>query len=237
MSSAASLAQLRARIAALEGLGREAPAGVLPLGLPAVDAALPGGGVALGGLHELRPLTAAAEPALGFAAVWLGRLAARCDRPVLWVTAAGEPYAPALAALGLPLRRLLVARPAGRAQLLWCLEAALQCPGLAGVVGELTSLDLTAARRLQLAARASGVTALVVNAGEGANNALTRWRIGPAPSAADGSWRWRLRLERCRGRAAAGEEWLVEWDDATGGLCLVALAGDRAAEPAVRRAG
>jgi len=213
MTSAADLARLRARITALEGLGRTAAGGVMPLGLPAVDTMLPGGGVALGGLHDIQPLTAAVEPALAFAAVWLGRLAAQRDRPVLWVTADCEPYAPALAALGLPPSRLVVARPKGRAQLLWAMETALQCSGLAGVAGEVGGLDLTAVRRLQLAAQASGVTALVVNSGEGANNALTRWRVGPAPSAAGGgTWRWRLQLVRCRGRAALGNEWLVEWD-------------------------
>ena len=240
MSSNASLAQLRARIAALEGLGRAAAGGVLPLGLPAVDAALPGGGVSLGGLHEIQPLTRAVEPAIGFAVVWLGRLAVHHARPVLWVTTGGEPYAPARASLGLPPARLLVARPSGRAQLLWAMETALQCPGLAGVAGEVRDLDPTAARRLQLAARASGVTALVVNTGDGANTAVSRWRVGPAPSAGAGvgPWRWRLRLVRCRGRGAGEDEWLVEWNDATRGLRLAALAADRpAAADGRRRAG
>ena len=241
MTSAATLAQLRARIIALEGVGRTAADGVMPFGLPAVDAVLPGGGVALGGLHDIQGLTpeatSAMEPALAFAAVWLGRLAMRRDRPVLWVTADREPYAPALAALGLPPSRLVVARPCGRAQLLWAMETALQCPGLAGVVGEVRGLDLTAARRLQLAAQASGVTVLAVNSGEGANNALTRWRVGPAPSSAAGGVRWRLRLVRCRGGGAGENEWLVEWDDAACGFRLAAVAADRSSAAERRRAG
>lgn len=46
---------------------------------------------------------------------------------------------------------------------LWCLTRRdLFAPGLAAVVGEVTRLNLIASRRLQLAAEASGVTALLL---------------------------------------------------------------------------
>jgi protein ImuA len=46
------------------------------------------------------------------------------------------------------------------------IEEGVRCPGLPGVVGEIGRLSLTASRRLQLAAEATGVVALV----------LRRWR-------------------------------------------------------------
>ncbi|PZQ48844.1 MAG: damage-inducible protein, partial [Rhodovulum sulfidophilum] len=48
----AALADLRLRIADLER-GRAAARPTLPFGLRAIDAALPGGGLALGALHEI----------------------------------------------------------------------------------------------------------------------------------------------------------------------------------------
>lgn len=242
------LAQLRARVAALEGVGRESVAGIQPFGVAEIDRILPWGGAPLGCLHEIASVVRADEAehgaALGFAALWLGRLAAGQGRPVLWVAERDDLYAPGLAALGLPVERLLVVRPKGAAQALWALEQGLQCRGVAGVLGEVWGLDFTAARRLQLAARASGVTALVVNRGEGTGTALTRWRVGPAPSEGPaemgvGAWRWRLELCRCRGRGTGGDgcvaTWLVEWNDETRCLRVAAPAGDRSAGAEMRR--
>ena len=85
-----SLVQLRDRIAALEAPDGRKGFAVLPLGVAAIDAVLPWGGLPLGALHEI---AAADDPddaaALGFAAIVLGRLAARQDKPVLWVAGRG----------------------------------------------------------------------------------------------------------------------------------------------------
>jgi len=234
MADSVSLAQLRGRIMALEGGVGQSSAGRISLGLDAIDAALPGGGAALAGLHEIQAMDGGTETALGFAALWLGRLADHLGKPVLWL-AAEEPYGPGLFALGLAPQRLLMVRARRPAQLLWALETALHCSDLAGVLVEMHGLELVAARRLQLAARAGGVTALLVNDGQPANNALSRWRVGPAPAALDGNWRWRLQLCRCRGQGIGEDglvaEWLVEWNNATHRLGLVAPAGHRSALP------
>ena len=54
--------------------------------------------------------------------------------------------------------------------MLLCLEEGSRHGGLAGVVGEMSRLSVTTSRRLQLAAEASGVTAL----------AIRRWRNAAA---------------------------------------------------------
>ena len=81
MSSPPALAHLRAQIARIEGEGSRA-SGVLPFGLPELDRHLPGGGLALGCLHEVAgggnggvDGAAAACFAAGIAA----RLPARCS--------------------------------------------------------------------------------------------------------------------------------------------------------------
>ncbi len=244
-----SLAELRARVAALEGIRPAEHAAVAPLGVAEIDGVLPWGGLPLGCLHEIAPVVlpdgvedGAAE---GFAALALARLAERAGKPVLWVAASGPPYAPGLAAFGLTPAHLLVVRPAKAAQILWAMEEGLHCPALAGVLGETWGVDLTAGRRLQLAAQASGVPALLLNRGAAARTAVTRWRIQAVSSAAPlagglGSWRWRVELSRCRGRGF-GEDgcvWLMEWSDEAHRLGVVAPSGDRPAEPQrSRRAG
>jgi protein ImuA len=107
------------------------------------------------------------------------------------------------------------------------MEEGLQRPGLAAVIGQPASLDLTAGRRLQLAAEGSGTLCVVLTdaAMAGAGVATTRWRVAAAPSgpafAADARdfglarARWQVTLTRCRGAVpAVGETdfgcWLVE---------------------------
>ena len=143
------LERLRARLARLEAVGRSDGA-VLPLGLPGIDRALPGGGLARGCLHELcgAPDQGAA---LGFAAVLLGRLMGDGGH-VVWIGPRDELFGPGLAELGLAPARLIVVRARARAARLWALEEALRSPGLAAALAEVDQLTLTQSRRLQLAA-------------------------------------------------------------------------------------
>lgn len=217
----ALLADLRNRIRRLEGLGGEG-GGVLPFGVPEVDAGLPDGGLPLGCLHELT----ADDPGAGtaFAAVLLARLAAARGAPALWVVGGRDLHAAGLAAYGLLPERLIAVRAERGTDALWALEEALRCGRLAAVLGEVGSLDLTASRRLQLAAEAGGVTGLLLRTGGGgragaastASAAVTRWRVAPAPSVDDGEPGvgapcWRLDLLRCRGGRPGS--WLVGWRD------------------------
>jgi protein ImuA len=189
--SAPDLAALRARIRAMERL-RPAAGEAVPVAA-AVDAALPGGGLALGQLHQVLAEDAAAT---AFAAAIAGRLAARLGRPVAWIAAGDDLYAPGLAAHGLGPETLLVVRVRSDADALWAMEEALRCPDLACVVGELRRLELTAGRRLQLAAEDGGVTGLALHPplARAANAGTTRWRVAARPGG-----RHRLTLERCRG--------------------------------------
>jgi len=245
MSASPDLARLRAAIATLDG-GEGAAHGALPLGLAPIDAHLPGFGLAFGALHEIGggdgPGRAAAA---AFAAMVLGRAAVRRDRPVLWIGAGAAPYAPGLAAFGLPPERLVMVGPLRPAQAAWAMEEGVRCPALAAVLAEGDSVDPVAARRLHLAARTSGVMGILLAPRAACVTALTRWRVGPAPSRAAlgggvGAWRWRLELLRARGRALDEDgrvgSWTVEWDDDACGLRLVAPAGDRTAAPHRRRA-
>lgn len=249
-SGRATLIQhLRAEVARL---GRPMPscreAAVLPFGVAALDAALPGGGLPRGALHEA--VGAGSDAGHGTAAaLFAAAILARGGGPVLWAAARFDLFAPALAAVGLAPARVLHVE-AGR-DVLAAMEEGLRHGGLAGVVGEIAGrLALTPSRRLHLAAEASGAIAFVLRrparsddpALAEPNAAATRWRIAPLPSAPPlphapevpglGRARWRLDLTRARGGAPLSL--IVEAPDAEGRLALAADAADRPAAAAPR---
>jgi protein ImuA len=189
MPRPANLTALRERIRQIE---RPAHHGVLSFDVAAIDRALPGGGLALGAVHEILGQGGDEEDgaaAAGFAAGILARLG---PDPILWCLKRPDLYGPGLAAHGLdPARLVIVAAPRDE-EILWAIEEGLRLPGLAAVVGEVGRLPMVAGRRLQLAAERSGVTALVLrrwrNGEEAAAErerptaALTRWRVMALPA-------------------------------------------------------
>jgi protein ImuA len=239
------LAALRRRIEAIEGAGRAAPV-VLPFDVPAIDAALPGGGLLLGALHEIAGEGPDGEDGAVAAAFLAGILARlRPPRPLLWCLPAGDLYGPGLVSCGLSPERLILVEARRDAEVLWAIEEGLRSAALAAVIGEVESLPAPASRRLQLAAEASGVTAFALRRRRGAaaagalaapNAAMTRWRVAALPGAIAagepgvGRPLWRLTLWRCRGGVPASFD--VEAGDATGHVALAAALADRPA-PAI----
>lgn len=229
---AARLAALAARVRAIEGIGAGSAAGVLPLGVPAMDAALPDGGLPLGCLHEIeaQPGTTGGPPAdgavTGFAAVLLARIARHRARPVLWIGPDDSLYAPGLVAFGLTPEHLLTARIRRPADRLWALEEAMRPtadgPALAAVLGQVDRLSLAASRRLQLAAEAGRVTLLLLRTASErprTSTAVTRWCVSTLDSPrmpvepGPGNPAWRIDLTRCRG--GRPHAWSVSWTGAT----------------------
>jgi protein ImuA len=214
----ATLARLRARLAQLDHTAKGRAA--LPLA-PEINHHLPWGGLPLAGLHEL--LSDAPGHATGFAALLLARAQARlARRAALWIAAEPDAYLPGLAGLGLDATRLFLLRAPRPRDALWAAEEALRSPATAAVLllGA-RALDMTAARRLQLAAEAGGGIALLLReeaSTAGPTAALTRWRIAPRAVAATphhlGPPAWEVSLLRARGGQPG--TWLLEWDAATG---------------------
>jgi protein ImuA len=234
---AAQLAALRARVRHLEGFADAGARGVLPLGLPELDAALPGGGLPLACLHEIAGADPAADgdagPATGFAALLAARLADRAEAAgapatVLWLAREDSLYPPGLMRFGLASDRLIVARAVSETDRLWSLEEAARSGAVAAAVGETATVGLAESRRLQLAAETGGVTLLLLQAAAAADGgtrpgtAVTRWHVAGAAArtAPDepgvGPERWRLDLVRCRGGRPGA--WTVDWLGAEGGL-------------------
>ena len=175
-TNSARVETLRREMAALETPMRRAGQGHVRFGVEEIDQAA-GGGLALGRMHEVN-----GRAAWSFAVLMAGR----AKGAVLWCARMRhdhELYPPGLNALGCDPRRLVVAECSSEADALWAAEESLRS-GAAGAVvleGE-RSLDLTAARRLQLAAEEGGALGLMVSVGHEAlfPAASTRWRFEPA---------------------------------------------------------
>jgi protein ImuA len=218
----------------------------LPFGLTDIDACLPGGGLARGALHEVIEAGLASEFA-GCTTLFAAGIAARLKGPVLWCLVRRDLFAPGLLRAGLHPDRVIYAEAEREREILPLIEEGLREKGLAAVVGEVSRLGLTASRRLQLAAEATGVTALIIRRWWTVaekelmglpSAAVTRWRISPFASHAPptpglGRTRWRVELLRCRG--GDPHSWIVEACDAKGRLALPADLADRSDQAAPSR--
>ncbi len=135
-----------------------------PSGFAALDHALPGGGWPRAGLIDIAcDATGIGELSLVLPGLVAG-LRSRGSHGV-WILPPGHarrapwvPYAPSLAAQGLALDQLVLVRPPGVGDGLWCAEQALRSRTAAHVLLWLEDLPLAslALRRLQQAAMAGG---------------------------------------------------------------------------------
>lgn len=141
------------------------------------------------------------------------------------------PYGTGLAGLGIDPARLLIVEAADDMALLRAGLEAARCPGLAALLveswGRLPAYDLTASRRLVLAAERSGVPVIMLRleASPQASAAHSRWLVQSLPStplpatprvaSAPGSPAVAAELLRWRG-GPAGSVRHLEWNDEDG---------------------
>jgi len=222
--------ELRERIRRLEGAAARRR-WVLPFGIQAIDRHLPGGGLALGALHEVAGgghgvIDGAA------AALFTAGIAARLRGQVLWCVTRQDLFTPALAQAGLVPDRVIYVEAADETSVLACFEEGLRHGGLGAVVAEVARLSMTASRRLQLAAESSGAIGIAIRRWRRQTEAadfgqptasVTRWRVSALPAAplpvpGVGRARWQLELIRCHAGECADFE--VEACDAKGRLAL-----------------
>jgi protein ImuA len=203
------------------------------------------------GLHEIKPASYRDTPAaLAFALAVIARVSGQVRRELLlWClteSAArewGHPYGPGLMALGLDPARLLIVEARTMLDAAWALEEGLKSLTLAGALGQAEIMAELAARRLGLAAQASGTPCLLVSGHRQTRlpGTLSSWRVtalgSPLASfdaAAPGAAAWHLTLERCRG-AAPGQSLIVEFSHESDGFRLPASSSPRAPEESRQR--
>lgn len=151
----AVIAELRESVDKIEG-AKLRPRLVLPFGVPSIDSALPGGGLAYGAVHEIAG--GGADAVVGAcSAMFIAGIAARTKGSVVWCLTRADIYAPALAQVGLHPDRVIYVESADEAGVMASVEEALRYGGLGAVVGEIVRLSMTDSRRFQLAAEQSGM--------------------------------------------------------------------------------
>ena len=228
MSRPESLESLKTRIAGIERTRAVETAAVAETGHLGIDSAL-GGGLARGRVHEVFAAQADdAGCAAGFVAGLALRLGLHLGGTLVWLREiqaekqGGRLHAPGLVEIGLDPARVIIGVLPDPLSVLRAAADVVRCPEVGIAVIELWReprlLDLTASRRLALAAETSGVTVigLRIAACPSPSAAQTRWQVSAAPSLpmeanAPGYPAWRVELLRQRGRPSGGD-WRVEWN-------------------------
>ena len=224
----ATLSRLRQAVAKIEG--QETDLGVarqpFAFGIRSIDDVLQGG-LASASLHEIAP---AALRDVGAAAGFAFALAARaargggdtlCIQTDFAALESGDIYGPGCDLFGLQTRQLLILKVSRPLDALWAMEEALKCRALASVIVELPQdgalADLTATRRLTLAAREGGSLGFLLRHRPSplTGSMETRWEIAAAPSRPDqfgGLGRTSFVLSLTKNRHGPAGRWPVTWN-------------------------
>lgn len=198
---------------------------VAPFGHARIDDRI-GGGLERATLHEV--FASADDAGAGTAFALLLGLLGCSDKPIMWVREArcrslsGRLYPPGLAELGARPEKLFLVETADARATLRAAADIVRCGEVGTAIieqwGRAAMFDLTASRRLVLAAERSGVTALLlrIDATPEPSAARTRWSVAAAPSASSdaellGHPAFDVTLLRHRG-GAPGFDARVEWN-------------------------
>ncbi|ADY51892.1 hypothetical protein Pedsa_1325 [Pseudopedobacter saltans DSM 12145] len=179
------ISQLRKNILHLEGFRPEREDSCLRMGLGILEDAFPYGIFPRAAVHEFlcqEDEEAAASNA--FLSVVLAMLM-QSQKPCVWISPFPMVFPPALKSFGIHPDRLIFVRLNRDRDILWAMEEALKCKGLAAVVAELQELSFSQSRRLQLAVESSRVSGFVLRRDTRKINTtacVARWRISPQPS-------------------------------------------------------
>jgi protein ImuA len=137
---------------------------------------------------------------------------------IAWIGSSHIIFPPALVSFDIEPSQVIFIHLRNQKEILWTVEEALKCEGLTAVVGELSSIDLTVSRRLQLAAEQSRVTGFLLRYPPKQLNTtacVCRWQIHSLKSETEnglpgvGFPRWAIELLKVRNGKPG--RWQLEW--------------------------
>ena len=210
--------QLQKEILRLQGFKTTLGADSTPVDLGVINHAFPNGIFPIGTIHEFVSTKAEETAATcGFISGLVSCLMVN-DGACLWISKNRTLFPPSLMGFGVTPDRVIFIDITTDKDLLWVMEEALKCGGLAAVIAEIPQITFTQSRRLQLAVEQSKVTGFMIrlNARNPGTTACTaRWKISPLPSYLEngmpgvGYPRWQVELLRVRNGHTGS--WKMEW--------------------------
>lgn len=211
------LATLRGEILMRQGLRKIPGSHVVDMGLGSVCNAFPDHSFPLAAVHEFVCSCAEDKTAsTGFIAGLLSALL-KNGGACMWIGTTQQVFPPGLLSFGIDPSRIIFSTLPRAKEQLWVMEEALKCDSLCAVVGDISQLDFTASRRLQLAVEQSKVTGFLIRQAKHINTTacVSRWRISAQASALPegmpgvGFPRWKVDLLKIRGGKPGS--WTLEW--------------------------
>lgn len=212
--------QLQKSILLMQGFTPPVSGAADSVGLGPIEAAFPNAVFPTGAIHEFlstEPEQAAANG--GFISGILNNLMQHGGL-CLWISMRRTVFPPSLKIFGVEPDQLIFIDLKRERDVLWAMEEALKCKGLAAVIGELGEINFTQTRRLQLAAEQSRVTGFVLRSDAkklSATACVARWNISHLPSELEdgmpgvGFPRWNVELLKVRNGNPGS--WKVEWSE------------------------
>jgi len=188
------------------------------IGLGPVEAAFPNGIFPRGAIHEF--LATVPEHAAASGGFIGGLLHALMQNSgvCLWISTSRTLFPPALKSFGVAPDRIIFVDLKNEKDVLWAVEEALKCEGLAAVIAEIKDVNFSQSRRLQLAVEQSKVTGFLLRTAPSSlktTACAARWKIRPLASETEeglpglGYPRWNVELLKVR-HGAPGS-WIMEW--------------------------
>jgi protein ImuA len=211
--------QLRKEILLLQGFKPD-PAGSQSIGLGPIETAFPNGVFPKAAIHEMLITMPEQAAACGGFLAGLLNILMKNNGVCLWISKSRCLFPAALKVFGVEPDQIIFIDLKQEKEVLWVMEEALKCAGLAAVVGELKDLSFTQSRRLQLSLEKSKVTGFILrtDAERIATTAcVARWQITPLESEQVdglpglGFPRWHVELLRVRNGNPG--LWKLEWAD------------------------
>lgn len=198
-----------------------------PSGIASLDAVL-GGGMAYGRVHEIYAAEGDDAAATAGFAVALATAMGKTDQTIFWlrlrrdVRQGGIIQAKGWAELGGKPDDVIFGTFCNATALLRATVGALQCQAVGAVIvegrGQMRELDLTASRRLSLAAEKTGVPLFLLrfDTRPASSAAQTRWQVISASSQSllgNAPGRPTFDIELLRQKSGlSGMRWRLEWD-------------------------
>ena len=179
------ISRLQKDILLWEGFRPPAAGAAGSVGLGPVEAAFPNGVFPTGAVHEF--LTAEPEHRAASGGFIAGLLAPLMQNggACLWTGVSRTVFPAALRAFGIEPDRIIFIDVQREKDVLWVMEEALKCSGLAAVIAEMRDISFAQSRRLQLAVEQSRVTGFILRKDIrklSTTACVARWRVTPLPS-------------------------------------------------------